>query len=162
MNPSPPPIQASSSSSSFPSVTLFQKIFLTEGIHSVSEASRSINGREFICLYEKDSAEIVVKQSKRSHLFLKMIVLVFAMVCGLYICSVYLNQFSVQTSQLVRTRITTRIQYPKPETFNRFFAILSIQRSGSSWFDISPPIRYPMLENMTTTNQLNGEAPLLV
>ncbi|KAF2570545.1 hypothetical protein F2Q70_00003395 [Brassica cretica] len=118
MNPSPPPIQASSSSS-FPSVTLFQKIFLTEGIHSVSEASRSINGREFICLYEKDSAEIVVKQSKRSHLFLKMIVLGFAMVCGLYICSVYLNQFSVQTSQLVRTRITTRIQYPKPETFNR-------------------------------------------
>ncbi|CAN6868039.1 unnamed protein product [Brassica oleracea] len=91
-----------------------------------------------------------------------MIVLVFAMVCGLYICSVCLNQFSVQTSQLVRTRITTRIQYPKPETFNRFFAILSIQRSGSSWFDISPPIRYPVLENMTTTNQLNGEAPLLV
>ncbi|CAN6868038.1 unnamed protein product [Brassica oleracea] len=31
----------------------FSKIFLTEGIHSVSEASRSINGREFICLYEK-------------------------------------------------------------------------------------------------------------
>jgi len=30
------------------------------------------------------------------------------------------------------------------------------------WFDISPPIRYPVLENMTTTNQLNGEAPLLV
>ncbi|KAH0879268.1 hypothetical protein HID58_066662, partial [Brassica napus] len=72
------------------------KIFLTEGIHSVSEASRSINGR---------NAEIVIKQPKRSHLFLKMIVLVFAM-------------FSVQTSQLVRTRITTRIHYPKPETFN--------------------------------------------
>ncbi|CAN7045586.1 unnamed protein product [Brassica oleracea var. botrytis] len=48
-----------------------------------------------------------------------MIVLVFAM-------------FSVQTSQLVRTRITTRIHYPKPETFNRFFAILLMQRSGSS------------------------------
>ncbi|CAN7080304.1 unnamed protein product [Brassica oleracea var. botrytis] len=31
----------------------FSKIFLTEGIHSVSEASRSINGREFICLYGK-------------------------------------------------------------------------------------------------------------
>ncbi|WZZ60145.1 hypothetical protein YC2023_060252 [Brassica napus] len=61
----------SSSSSSFPSVTLFQKIFLTEGIHSISEASRSINGRD------------------------------------------------VQTSQLVRTRITTRIHYPEPETFNR-------------------------------------------
>ncbi|KAL0658534.1 hypothetical protein Bca4012_079119 [Brassica carinata] len=60
-----------------------------------------------------------------------MIVLVFAMVCGLYICSVCLKQFSVQTSQLVRTRITTRIHYPKPETFNRFFAILSMQRSGS-------------------------------
>ncbi|CAN6878308.1 unnamed protein product [Brassica oleracea] len=109
----------------------FSKIFLTEGIHSVSEASRSINGREFICLYGKDSAEIVIKQPKRSHMFLKMIVLVFAMVCGLYICSVCLKQFSVQTSQLFRTRITTRIHYPKPETFNRFFVILSMQRSGS-------------------------------
>ncbi|KAH0877224.1 hypothetical protein HID58_064618 [Brassica napus] len=98
----------------------FSKIFLTEGIHSVSEASRSINGREFICLYGKDSAEIVIKQPKRSHMFLKMIVLVFAMVCGLYICSVCLKQFSVQTSQLFRTRITTRIHYPKPETFNRW------------------------------------------
>ncbi|CAN7114189.1 unnamed protein product [Brassica rapa subsp. narinosa] len=69
----------------FFSLPRFSKIFLTEGIHSVSEASRSINGREFICLYEKDSAEIVVKKPKRSHLFLKMIVLVFAMVCSLHL-----------------------------------------------------------------------------
>ncbi|KAF2558794.1 hypothetical protein F2Q68_00013244 [Brassica cretica] len=91
-------------------------------------------------------------------MFLKMIVLVFAMVCGLYICSVCLKQFSVQTSQLFRTRITTRIHYPKPETFNRDQEAVGSKR----WFDISPPIRYPVLENMTTTNQLNGEAPLLV
>ncbi|CAN6985217.1 unnamed protein product, partial [Brassica oleracea var. botrytis] len=123
----------------------FIRFFLTESIHNVSEASRSINGREFICLYGKAISfyhshlifQIVIKQPERSHLFLKMIVLVFAMVCSLYICSVCLKQFSVQTSQLVRvrTRITTRIHYPKPETFNRFFAILSMQRSGSGWFD---------------------------
>lgn len=99
---------------------------------------------EFICLYGKDSAAIVIKQPKRSPLFLRMIVLVFAMVCGLYISSVCLKQFSFQTSQLVPTPITTRIHYPKPQTFNRsecghnpvrFFAILSMQRSGSGWFE---------------------------
>uniref|UniRef100_A0A0D3AAX4 Uncharacterized protein n=1 Tax=Brassica oleracea var. oleracea TaxID=109376 RepID=A0A0D3AAX4_BRAOL len=83
------------------------------------------------------------KQPKRTPLFLRMIVLVFAMVCGLYIYSVCLKQFSVETSQLVPTRITTRIHYPKPQTFSRsecghnlvrFFSILSMQRSGSGWF----------------------------
>ncbi|KAH0909466.1 hypothetical protein HID58_032787 [Brassica napus] len=34
------------------------------------------------------------------------------------VCNVCLNQFTVQTSQLVQTRITTRIHYPKLETFN--------------------------------------------
>ncbi|KAF3529796.1 hypothetical protein DY000_02041586 [Brassica cretica] len=74
-----------------------------------------------------------------------MIVLVFAMVCGLYIYSICLKQFSVETSQLVPTRITTRIHYPKPHTFNRsecqhnpvrFFSILFMQRSGSDWFEM--------------------------
>ncbi|CAD5325422.1 unnamed protein product [Arabidopsis thaliana] len=84
-----------------------------------------------------------------------MIVLVFAMVCGLYICAVCLKQLSnvsFQTSQLVQTspidshslRFVTRIHYPKPQTFNRaecghnpvrYFAILSMQRSGSGWFE---------------------------
>ncbi|KAH0858669.1 LOW QUALITY PROTEIN: hypothetical protein HID58_086930, partial [Brassica napus] len=85
-------------------------------IHSVPEASRSINGREFICLYEK-----CINCSKTTKEITSILEDdMFAMVCGLYICSVCLNQFSVQTSQLVRTRITTRIQYPKPETFNRW------------------------------------------
>nr|VDD33487.1 unnamed protein product [Brassica oleracea] len=78
-----------------------------------------------------------------------MIVLVFAMVCGLYICSVCLKQFSVQTSQLVRTRIITRIHYPKPETFNTFFAILSMQRSGSGCSSNNPkPRRYRELASL--------------
>ncbi|CAH8268154.1 unnamed protein product [Arabidopsis lyrata] len=84
-----------------------------------------------------------------------MIVLVFAMVCGLYICSVCLKQLSnvsFQSSQLVQTTpfdshslgFVTRIHYPKPQTFNRaecghnpvrYFAILSMQRSGSGWFE---------------------------
>ncbi|KAL0690120.1 hypothetical protein Bca4012_089798 [Brassica carinata] len=63
------------------------------------------------------------KQPKRSPLFLRMI---------------------CRTSQLVPTRITTRIHYPKPQTFSRsecghnlvrFFSILSMQRSGSGWFE---------------------------
>ncbi|KAL0762417.1 hypothetical protein Bca101_078568 [Brassica carinata] len=106
---------------------------------------------EFICLFGKDSASIVIKQPKKSPLFLRMIVLVFAMVCGLYICSVCLKQFSLQSSQLVpnpvdshSSHVITRIHYPKPQTFNRaecghnpvrFFAILSMQRSGSGWFE---------------------------
>ncbi|RID72430.1 hypothetical protein BRARA_C04322 [Brassica rapa] len=106
---------------------------------------------EFICLFGKDSASIVIKQPKKSPLFLRMIVLVFAMVCGLYICSVCLKQFSFQTAQLVpnpvdshSSHVLTRIHYPKPQTFNRaecghnpvrFFAILSMQRSGSGWFE---------------------------
>ncbi|AEE78686.1 putative Sulfotransferase domain, P-loop containing nucleoside triphosphate hydrolase [Arabidopsis thaliana] len=110
---------------------------------------------EYICLFGKDSAAIVIKQPKKSPLFLRMIVLVFAMVCGLYICAVCLKQLSnvsFQTSQLVQTspidshslRFVTRIHYPKPQTFNRaecghnpvrYFAILSMQRSGSGWFE---------------------------
>ncbi|KAJ4900247.1 P-loop containing nucleoside triphosphate hydrolases superfamily protein [Raphanus sativus] len=74
------------------------------------------------------------------------------MVCGLYMCSVCLKQSSLQSSQLVPTpvdshsshHVITRIHYPKPQTFSRaecghnpvrFFAILSMQRSGSGWFE---------------------------
>uniref|UniRef100_A0A1J3G529 Sulfotransferase n=1 Tax=Noccaea caerulescens TaxID=107243 RepID=A0A1J3G529_NOCCA len=110
----------------------------------------------FICLFGKDSGAIVIKPPKKSPLFLRMIVLVFAMVCGLYICSVCLKQFgnvNFQSSQLVQSpfvnshsslHVVTRIHYPKPQTFNRaecghnpvrFFAILSMQRSGSGWFE---------------------------
>ncbi|KAL0703899.1 hypothetical protein Bca4012_070324 [Brassica carinata] len=79
-----------------------------------------------------------------------MIVLVFAMVCGLYIGSVCLKQFSVQTSLLFRTRITTRIHYPKPETFNRFFVILSMQRPsvGGSLSNNRKPRRYRELASL--------------
>ncbi|KAF8053259.1 hypothetical protein N665_1442s0008 [Sinapis alba] len=99
---------------------------------------------EFICLFGKDSASIVIKQPKKSPLFLRMIVLVFAMVCGLSIC---FKQFSFQSSQPVDSHslhVMTRIHYPKPHTFSRaecvhnpvrFFAILSMQRSGSGWFE---------------------------
>ncbi|CAN8278599.1 unnamed protein product [Cochlearia groenlandica] len=109
---------------------------------------------EFICLFSKDSAGIVIKQPKRSPLFSRMLVLVFAMVCGLYIFSVCLKQFgymNLQSSQLVPNPIdshslhfVTRFHYPKPHTFTRdecgnnpvrFFAILSMQRSGSGWFE---------------------------
>ncbi|KAJ4910798.1 Sulfotransferase [Raphanus sativus] len=73
---------------------------------------------ESICLYLKDGSAIVIKQPKRSPLFVRMIVLVFAMVCGLYICSVCLKQFSVGTSQTCSNSHHYSDSLPKPHTFN--------------------------------------------
>ncbi|KAL8211038.1 hypothetical protein R6Q57_005475 [Mikania cordata] len=81
------------------------------------------------------------------------------MVCGVYVCSTFLKQphyqrkrdsFESQTSE--RPRCTdvvykssfTYVHYRKPEAFNRldcsrntirFFVIVSMQRSGSGWFE---------------------------
>ncbi|KAJ6304867.1 hypothetical protein OIU78_020424 [Salix suchowensis] len=88
-----------------------------------------------------------------------MIVLVFAMVCGVFMCSVCLKQTSIHSKikfhdiQVV-VRLSpdddnenlqiSRVHYPNPETFSRaecehnpvrYFAILSMQRSGSGWFE---------------------------
>ncbi|XP_010558302.1 PREDICTED: uncharacterized protein LOC104826995 [Tarenaya hassleriana] len=110
---------------------------------------------EFICLLGKDNA-IVIKPPKKSPLFLRMIVLLFAMACGIYICSICLKQignvtrFKFESIQIVQRPSLSEpldaapLHYPKPETFSRaecghnpvrFFAILSMQRSGSGWFE---------------------------
>ncbi|GFQ03386.1 nodulation protein h [Phtheirospermum japonicum] len=81
------------------------------------------------------------------------------MACGVYICSVCLKQTSVLTSTKfinievnqrhcldngIDTSETPYLHYPKPTSFNRsecgcnpvrLFAILSMQRSGSGWFE---------------------------
>ncbi|POO02777.1 Sulfotransferase domain containing protein [Trema orientale] len=112
---------------------------------------------EYICLLNQDA--IIIKTPKKSPLLLRMIVLVFAMVCGVYICSICLKQISVQTKIKYQTiQVIERPcldngirllenpsgHYPIPKTFNRgecvdnpvrFFAILSMQRSGSGWFE---------------------------
>ncbi|GFP96930.1 nodulation protein h [Phtheirospermum japonicum] len=102
-----------------------------------------------------------------------MLVLVFAMVCGAYIFSVCAKQINGQTStkslnvevnwshchdhDIDRSRIPY-LHYPKPTTFSRaecacnpvrLFAILSMQRSGSGWFET--------LLNSHTNLSSNGE-----
>ncbi|XP_022773954.1 uncharacterized protein LOC111316208 [Durio zibethinus] len=115
---------------------------------------------EYISLVNKDT--LIIKPSKKSPSFLRSILLLFAMVCGVYICIICLKQISTATKikfqniQVIERpssdgSITTQLEaqiptlhYPKPETFSRgectrnpvrFFAILSMQRSGSGWFE---------------------------
>ncbi|XP_022751284.1 uncharacterized protein LOC111299992 [Durio zibethinus] len=115
---------------------------------------------QYICVFNKDT--LIIKPPKKSLLFLRTIVLLFAMVCGVYICTICLKQISTVTkikfqnilvserpspdSNIIKqleAQIPT-LHYPKPESFSRgectqnpvrFFAIVSMQRSGSGWFE---------------------------
>ncbi|KAK4798973.1 hypothetical protein SAY86_024338 [Trapa natans] len=119
----------------------------------------------------KDSFSI--KSVKKSPLVLRMIVLVFSMVCGVYICSICLKQVGTQSAAgFLNVKLVDRpcpepavepweipyLHYPKPKTFSRaecscnpvrYFAILSMQRSGSGWFET-------LLNNHTNISS-NGE-----
>uniref|UniRef100_A0A5B6ZNV6 Sulfotransferase n=1 Tax=Davidia involucrata TaxID=16924 RepID=A0A5B6ZNV6_DAVIN len=110
-----------------------------------------------LCLFIKDS--LIIKAPKKSPLVLRMIVLTFAMACGVYICSICLKQISTRTKAgFLNVQVVERpcelpnieprekpyVHYPKPKTFSRaecacnpvrLFAILSTQRSGSGWFE---------------------------
>ncbi|XP_019105595.1 uncharacterized protein LOC104894950 isoform X2 [Beta vulgaris subsp. vulgaris] len=92
-------------------------------------------------------------------MLLRLVVLVFSMVCGIYICSVCLKQFSIgNTTSFLNVQVSDKpclrpnledweapfVHYPKPVTYSRaecachpvrYFAILSTQRSGSGWFE---------------------------
>ncbi|KAI8532852.1 hypothetical protein RHMOL_Rhmol11G0246900 [Rhododendron molle] len=100
-----------------------------------------------------------IKAPTKSPLALRMIVLTFSMLCGLYICSICLKQVSIRTNGgLINIEVLQRpceppkieawerayVHYPLPRTFGRaecrcnpvrYFAILSTQRSGSGWFE---------------------------
>ncbi|KAI3452039.1 hypothetical protein Pfo_008704 [Paulownia fortunei] len=126
---------------------------------------------EDICLFAKDA--LIIKPPKNSPASLRMLVLVFAMVCGVYICSVCLKQINDHTStKFLNVEVNWRhccdhgidrsqtpyLHYPKPTTFSRaecacnpvrLFAILSMQRSGSGWFET--------LLNSHTNVSSNGE-----
>ncbi|KAG5098019.1 hypothetical protein JHK82_047873 [Glycine max] len=104
---------------------------------------------------------LVIKPQKKSPLLLRMSVLIFSMVCGVFICSVCLKQISTHARTMLMelqiekpsrsssSRLNLKndvplLHYPKPVSFNRsecagnpvrFFAILSNQRSGSGWFE---------------------------
>ncbi|KAJ9170720.1 hypothetical protein P3X46_018809 [Hevea brasiliensis] len=112
---------------------------------------------EYICLFNKDT--IIIKPPKKSPILLRMVVLVFAMVCGVFICSICLKQISTRSKiKIEDIQVIERpfsdiqpkkmqipiVHLPHPETFSRaecvhnpvrYFAILSMQRSGSGWFE---------------------------
>ncbi|GLJ59717.1 hypothetical protein SUGI_1520690 [Cryptomeria japonica] len=112
------------------------------------------------CTWYKDL--LVGKTSKKSPLLRRMILLIFTALLGIYICFICIKQsntdvktkyvlphqkkmkdHSCQISPAV-SQENVYIHYPQPRTYNRkecactpvqFFAILSMQRSGSGWFE---------------------------
>ncbi|KAK3231447.1 hypothetical protein Dsin_003328 [Dipteronia sinensis] len=115
---------------------------------------------EAICNYfNKDKDTLVIKAPKRSPLVLRTVVLLFSMVCGVYICLICLKQITTRTKiKLLNIKVVNQpcqapdieeseipfVHYPDPVTFSReecacnpvrYFAILSMQRSGSGWFE---------------------------
>ncbi|XVF45169.1 hypothetical protein PTKIN_Ptkin02bG0183400 [Pterospermum kingtungense] len=124
-----------------------------------------------LCLFTKDS--FILKSPKKSPLVLRMVVLLFVMVCGVYIFSICLRQISTSsTSEFLNIGVIQKpcpepniepweipyVHYPNPKTYSRaecacnpvrYFAIMSMQRSGSGWFET-------LLNNHTNISS-NGE-----
>ncbi|KDP23013.1 hypothetical protein JCGZ_01697 [Jatropha curcas] len=126
---------------------------------------------EDLCFFSKDA--FVIKAPKKSPLVLRMVVLVLVMVSGVYILSICLKQIGIRTNPgILRVGVIEKpcpepnlepweipyVHYPKPKTYSRaecacnpvrYFAILSMQRSGSGWFET-------LLNNHTNISS-NGE-----
>lgn len=109
------------------------------------------------CLFNKDT--LVVKAPKKAHIALKMFMLATVTICGIYICSVCIKQTRMQsTPRMLKFEIIKPpcknssvshqeipyLHYPSPVTYSReecactpvhFFSIVSMQRSGSGWFE---------------------------
>ncbi|KAI4314954.1 hypothetical protein L6164_027810 [Bauhinia variegata] len=111
---------------------------------------------EDVCFFNKDF--LVIKAPKKSPMLLRMSVLIFSMVIGVFICTVCLKQISSRartkfleihvvdkpSQSIMKLTDIRHLHYPKPVSFSRdecshnpvkFFAILSNQRSGSGWFE---------------------------
>ncbi|CAD5191385.1 unnamed protein product [Musa acuminata subsp. malaccensis] len=106
--------------------------------------------------FNKDA--LVIKGPKKSHA-LRMFMLAAVMICGVYICSVCLTQLGIQSRpRKLKMEIMEApcknpaipyyeipyVHYPEPNTYSRdecactpvrFFSIVSMQRSGSGWFE---------------------------
>ncbi|XP_030462694.1 uncharacterized protein LOC115682577 [Syzygium oleosum] len=113
---------------------------------------------EAMVFFGKDTF-IIKPPKKSSPLLYRTIVLLFAVMCGLYICSICIRQIGNQSKtrfqniQIVKEPCCTgnmekfenpSMHYPRPQTFSRlecshnpvrFFTIISMQRSGSGWFE---------------------------
>ncbi|KAE9607263.1 hypothetical protein Lal_00026143 [Lupinus albus] len=101
----------------------------------------------------------LVKGLKNSTLLWRLVVLTFAMVCGVYVCSICLKQIGTSSKLgFLDIKVIQKpcpepyiepweipyVHYPNPKTYSRvecacnpvrYFAILSMQRSGSGWFE---------------------------
>ncbi|QCD83174.1 uncharacterized protein LOC114175320 isoform X1 [Vigna unguiculata] len=102
---------------------------------------------------------LLVKSWKSSTFVWRLVVLTLAMVSGVYICSICLKQIGTGTKiRFLEIKVEQKpcpepniepweipyVHYPKPKTYSReecachpvrYFAILSMQRSGSGWFE---------------------------
>ncbi|XP_047151174.1 uncharacterized protein LOC124823079 [Vigna umbellata] len=101
-----------------------------------------------------------IKSFKKFPLTLRFVVLVVAVLCGIYIFTISVEQKGVSTSnKLLENTVfkqpchhppgveeweVSYLHYPEPKTFSReecacnpvrFFCIVSMQRSGSGWFE---------------------------
>ncbi|XP_004501588.1 uncharacterized protein [Cicer arietinum] len=101
-----------------------------------------------------------IKSTKKFPLTLRLIVVAIAVVCGIYICSICLELKGVRTnSRFLGVSVFKQpcprpshveewelpyLHYPEPKTYNReecscnpvrYFCIMSMQRSGSGWFE---------------------------
>ncbi|KAI3915922.1 hypothetical protein MKW98_004363 [Papaver atlanticum] len=113
---------------------------------------------EDLCLINNKDSSFIIKVPKKSPLVSRMVLLLFAMICGVYICSICLRQINTQSRPKLVVPYMKRpcpapavekgelryLHYPKPVTYEReecacnpvrYFAILSMQRSGSGWFE---------------------------
>ncbi|GAB4852099.1 hypothetical protein Ancab_016289 [Ancistrocladus abbreviatus] len=121
-------------------------------VTSTTISSSSLKMTEEICFFHKDA--LLIKAPKRSPLLHRMVVLVFVMVCGVYIFTTSFSQISPHKmakflniefiGQQCPTINQPYLHYPRPLTFSReecvcnpvqWFAIISMQRSGSGWFE---------------------------
>ena len=79
---------------------------------------------------------LILKPPKKSPLLLRMAVLMFAMVCSVYICSICVKQLNTHTkARFLRVQIaecpelSIRLKklppehYPKPKTFSRYLKL---------------------------------------
>lgn len=114
---------------------------------------------EKIAVYLSNKDMLIAKPAKKNPLALSLVAVSALMICGVLLSSVCLKQkgFIINPSSLKIERVenscpqlnisqseVTYVHYPEPSTYKRnecrctpvrFFAILSMQRSGSGWFE---------------------------
>ncbi|XP_020586737.1 uncharacterized protein LOC110028983 isoform X2 [Phalaenopsis equestris] len=114
---------------------------------------------EYYCFFNKDTNSLIIKAPKKSPAVLRMVVLAAVILCSIYICFVCLKQtreHSVPHTEKIKLTEKTchyptfsesqlrYVNYPRPTIYSReecsctpvrLFAIVSMQRSGSGWFE---------------------------